>query len=77
MIEHGEFSGECGDSIDRLIDNNRELEAIVCCCDLIAHSVYRVMGRRKLAVGQYRSREARLSLPRSEIKTTLFSFNPE
>ncbi|MBR3234006.1 MAG: GGDEF domain-containing protein [Atopobiaceae bacterium] len=52
MIEHGEFSGECGDSIDRLIDNNRELEAIVCCCDLIAHSVYRVMGRRKLAVGQ-------------------------
>ena len=51
LVEHGEYSGECGDSIDKLIDNNPGLEAIACCCDLEAHSVYRVMRKRRLTVG--------------------------
>ena len=52
LLTHGEFSGECGDEIDKLIDNNPGLEAIVCSCDLIAHSVYRVMRKRRLSVGR-------------------------
>ena len=52
LLTYGEFSGECGDAIDELIDNNPGLEAIACSCDLIAHSVYRVMRRRRLAVGR-------------------------
>ena len=52
LLTHGEFSGECGDAIDELIDNNPGLEAIACSCDLIAHSVYRVMRQRRLAVGR-------------------------
>ena len=52
LLTHGEFSGECGDAIDELIDNNPGLEAIACSCDLIAHSVYRVMRRRRLSVGR-------------------------
>ena len=51
LLAHGDLSGECGDEIDRLIDENPGLEAIVCCCDLIAYSVYNVMARRKLRVG--------------------------
>ena len=52
MLGRGDYSGECGDSIDRLIDDNPGLEAIACSCDLIAHSVYRVMRRRGLSVGK-------------------------
>lgn len=52
LLTHGEFSGECGDAIDELIDNNPGLEAIACSCDLIAHSVYRVMRKRRLVVGR-------------------------
>lgn len=51
MVTHGDLSGECGDKIDKLIDANPDLEGIVCCCDLIAHSVYRVLEQRSLRVG--------------------------
>ena len=51
FVEHGEYSGECGDSIDKLIDNNPGLEAIACCCDLEAHTTYRVLRKRRLTVG--------------------------
>ena len=52
MLTRGEFSGECGNAIDELIEGNPDLEAIACSCDLIAHSVYRVMRRRRLSVGR-------------------------
>ncbi len=52
LIEHGEYSGECGDSVDKLIDNNPGLEAIACCCDLEAYSVYRTLRKRRLTVGK-------------------------
>ena len=52
MIAYGDYSGECGDEIDKLIDSNPDIEAIACCCDLIAHSVYRVMRERGLQVGE-------------------------
>ncbi|MBO7674702.1 MAG: GGDEF domain-containing protein [Atopobiaceae bacterium] len=51
MLGRGDFSGECGDSIERIIDDNHDVEAIACACDLIAHSVYRIMRKRKLVVG--------------------------
>lgn len=52
LLARGDFSGECGDEIDRLIDENHDLEAIACACDLIAHTVYRVLRRRRLSVGK-------------------------
>ena len=52
LLARGEFSGECGTAIDELIDNNLDLEAIACSCDLIAYSVYRTLHRRHLAVGR-------------------------
>ncbi|MBR3225146.1 MAG: GGDEF domain-containing protein [Atopobiaceae bacterium] len=52
LVEHGEYSGECGDSIDKLIDNNPGLEAIACCCDLEAYAVYRTLRNRRLTVGK-------------------------
>lgn len=51
VVTHGDLSGECGDKIDVLLDANPDLEGIVCCCDLIAHSVYRVLEQRSLRVG--------------------------
>ncbi len=52
MFARGDFSGECGTSIEDIIDNNPDLEAIACACDLAAHSVYRVLHKRRLAVGK-------------------------
>ncbi|MBR3318877.1 MAG: GGDEF domain-containing protein [Atopobiaceae bacterium] len=51
LFARGEYSGECGGAIEELIDNNRDLEAIACCVDLIAFSVYDVMHKRHLSVG--------------------------
>ena len=52
LFARGEYSGECGTAIEDLIDNNQDLEAIACCVDLIAFSVYNVMKKRRLAVGR-------------------------
>ena len=51
MFAHGDFSGECEDVIERIIDSNPGLEAIACCCDLTAHTTYRVMRQKGLLVG--------------------------
>jgi len=51
MVAHGDFSGECEDVIEQIIDANPGLEAIACCCDLTAYATYRVMRQRGLMVG--------------------------
>lgn len=52
LLEHGDFSGECGDAVFRLLDNNPGLEAIACCCDLEARTAYRDVRKRGLIVGE-------------------------
>lgn len=51
LFARGLFSGECADVIEQVIDDNPDLEAIACACDLIAYTTYRVLHRRGLAVG--------------------------
>lgn len=41
----------CYDEVERLLDSNPELDAIVCATDLIAYDVYEVLRRRNLRVG--------------------------
>ena len=41
----------CYDEVELLLDNNPELDAIVCATDLIAKDVYTVLQRRNLRVG--------------------------
>jgi len=52
LFTRGNFSGDCADVIEKLIDDNPDLEAIACACDLIAYTAYRVLQRRKLVVGK-------------------------
>ena len=51
MFARGLFSGDCEDVIRKVVDDNPDLEAIACACDLIAYSTYHVLRERKLAIG--------------------------
>lgn len=52
LVVHGDYSGECPEVIEKLIDENPDLEAIACCCDLIAYTAYDIMRERGLSVGK-------------------------
>ena len=52
MFARGLFSGDCEDVIEKIIDDNPDLEAIACACDIIAYTTYAVMRSRKLSVGK-------------------------
>ncbi|MDO4538307.1 MAG: diguanylate cyclase [Coriobacteriales bacterium] len=52
MFVRGEFSGDCRESIEQLMDQNPNLEAIVCASDLIAQTTYQVLHDRNLTVGR-------------------------
>ena len=45
------LSHRCFDEVEQLLDNNPELDAIVCATDLIAYDVYTVLERRGIHVG--------------------------
>lgn len=51
LFARGLFSGDCEDVIEKVIDDNPDLEAIACSCDLIAYTTYNILKKRKLIVG--------------------------
>ena len=52
MFERGRFDGRCDNVVEKIIDNNKGLEAIACACDEIAMAVYRVAERRGILIGK-------------------------
>ncbi|MDO4537044.1 MAG: GGDEF domain-containing protein [Coriobacteriales bacterium] len=48
----GSFDGLCEDAVEKILDDNPDIEAIACACDLIAYAVYAVMRKRGLMVGK-------------------------
>ena len=51
MFARGLFSGDCEDVIEKVLDENPNIEAIACACDFIAYTAYRMMRGRKIAIG--------------------------
>ena len=51
MFIRGDFGGDCAEQIEQIIDQNPDLEAIACACDLIAYTTYGVLHERHLAPG--------------------------
>lgn len=48
----GDFSGDCRDVIEQLLDSHSDIEAIACASDAIAFMLYEVMRERGLEVGR-------------------------
>lgn len=51
LFVRGDFGGDCADVIEKLLDDNPQLQAIACACDLIAYTAYSVLRKRKLVAG--------------------------
>ena len=51
FFTRGDFGGDCADVISDLLDNNPDIVAIACACDLIAYTTYSVLHEHKLMVG--------------------------
>ena len=52
LFVRGDFGGDCADKIEQILDENPDVEAIACACDLIAYTAYSVLRRRHIAVGE-------------------------
>ena len=82
LFARGEFSGDCADVIEKLLDDNPQLEAIACACDLIAYTTYDVLRKRNIAVGEDiavtgfddHPRSAHLDPPLSTVHMTSYDY---
>ncbi|MDO4797049.1 MAG: GGDEF domain-containing protein [Coriobacteriales bacterium] len=82
LFVRGDFGGDCADVVERLLDNNPNLEAIACACDLIAYTAYEVLHKRGLAVGEDiavtgfddHPRSAHLDPPLSTVRMTSYDY---
>lgn len=52
LFVRGDFGGDCADKIEQILDDNPDVEAIACACDLIAYTAYSVLRKRHIAVGE-------------------------
>lgn len=52
MFARGLYNGRCADVVEKLLDDNPDIEAIACAADLIAYTVYEVLRNRKITVGK-------------------------
>lgn len=48
----GDFSGQCRDVVEHLIDEHPDIEAIACASDQIAFTVYDVLRERRIEIGR-------------------------
>ena len=82
LFARGDFGGDCADVVERLLDDNPDIQAIACACDMIAYTVYKVLAKRKLAVGKDvavtgfddHPRSAHLDPPLSTVHMTSYDF---
>lgn len=82
FFTRGDFGGDCADVIERLLDDNPNLEAIACACDLIAYTAYDVLNRRGIAVGEDiavtgfddHPRSAHMDPPLSTVRMTSYDY---
>ena len=52
LFARGDFGGDCADVVESVLNNNPDLEAIACACDLIAYTTYEVLHEHGLYVGE-------------------------
>ena len=82
LFARGFFSGDCADVVEKLLDENPDLEAIACACDLIAYTTYSVLHRRGLNPGKDiavtgfddNPRSAHMDPPLSTVHMTSYDF---
>ncbi len=51
MFARGLFSGECEDVVEQILEDNPDIEAIACACDMIAYNTYEILRRHKIDIG--------------------------
>lgn len=82
LFARGNFRGECADVIEKILDDNPDLEAIACAADLIAYTAYDVIRKRDMTVGEDIAvtgfddhvRSAHLDPPLSTVHMTGYDF---
>lgn len=82
LFARGDFGGDCADVVHKVLDDNPDLEAIACACDLIAYTAYSVLHDRGLAVGKDiaitgfddHPRSAHLDPPLSTVHMTSYDY---
>lgn len=82
LFVRGDFGGACADVVEQLLDDNPDIEAIACACDLIAYTTYEVLNARKISVGtdiavtgfDDHPRSAHLDPPLSTVHMTSYDF---
>ena len=52
LFARGSFTGGCADVVEKILDDNPDVEAIACATDMIAYDAYDVLRRRGLVVGE-------------------------
>ena len=52
LFARGNFTGDCPEVVEQILDNNPDVEAIACATDMIAYDAYDVLRRRGLVVGE-------------------------
>lgn len=52
MVEEGDFTQNVYEQVERLLDRNPNLEALVCANDIMAETAYKVIAKRGLFVGK-------------------------
>lgn len=52
LFGRGFFSGNCASAVEKILDENPDVEAIACACDLMAYTTYSVLHKRGIAVGK-------------------------
>lgn len=82
LFVRGDFGGNCASVVEQLLDDNPDIEAIACACDLIAYTTYEVLNARKISVGtdiavtgfDDHPRSAHLDPPLSTVHMTSYDF---
>ena len=82
LFARGDFGGDCADVIEKVLDDNPDVEAIACACDLIAYTTYAVLRKRRIAVGEDVAvtgfddhvRSAHMDPPLSTVRMTAYDY---
>lgn len=82
LFGRGFFSGDCAAAAEAILDANPDVQAIACACDLMAYTVYSILHKRGIAVGEDiavtgfddHPRSAHMDPPLSTVRMTSYDY---
>ncbi|MDO4806863.1 MAG: GGDEF domain-containing protein [Coriobacteriales bacterium] len=82
LFGRGFFSGDCEEAAERILEQNPDVEAIACACDVMAYRVYDVLKKHKIDVGTQvavtgfddHPRSAHMDPPLSTVRMTSYDY---